>query len=154
GSLTRVISELRSKLSPHGKKYIKGVSIYGYRFEVEVIEKQPEIPPDKWPWVGLPALDVPQARYFHGRDKEIHEVLDLLRASNFLAVVGSSGSGKSSLVRAGLIPALQNGAFGDGTEWKVLLFRPSSSPLKNLAEQLLKTEGQPANVEAIEDLAN
>ena len=54
---------------------------------------------------------------FFGRDSEIHQLLNQLKADSFLAVVGASGSGKSSLVRAGLIPALQSGRFHDANGW-------------------------------------
>jgi ABC-type dipeptide/oligopeptide/nickel transport system ATPase component len=77
---------------------------------------------------------------FFGREAEVLELLDKLRADSFLAVVGDSGSGKSSLVRAGLIPALNRGRFHDGKSWveswRVAIVRPGEDPFGELAEGL------------------
>ncbi|MFQ5578776.1 MAG: hypothetical protein ACE5G8_17500, partial [Anaerolineae bacterium] len=68
------------------------------------------------------------------------------RPAQFLAVVGASGSGKSSLVRAGLIPALQQGTVPGSDRWAIHVFKPGSHPLKELAAQLslaAQTHGAP-----------
>src|SRR5205823_3039665 len=75
-------------------------------------------------------------RFFHGRDAEIQNLLTLVRQHHFLAVVGSSGSGKSSLITAGLLPRLDDARnFPRGT-WRVLSFRPGETPLEELARIL------------------
>ncbi|RMF02990.1 MAG: hypothetical protein D6768_06945, partial [Chloroflexi bacterium] len=56
--------------------------------------------------------------------------------SRFLAVLGASGSGKSSLVKAGLVPALAAGAIPSSEQWAAVIFRPGSRPLAQLAAQL------------------
>ena len=56
------------------------------------------------PYVGLRPFEFHEASLFYGRGEHIAEMVRTLRKSHFLAVVGSSGSGKSSLVRAGLLP--------------------------------------------------
>ena len=98
------------------------------------------LPPGKAPFRGLLAFDVEDALLFYGREQETNELLDKLRADPFLAVVGDSGSGKSSLVRAGLIPALHRGRFYDGKSWvpswRVAIVRPGSDPFSGLAEGL------------------
>jgi DNA-binding winged helix-turn-helix (wHTH) protein/KaiC/GvpD/RAD55 family RecA-like ATPase len=111
-----------------------------------LIEKQPAetAAQEYWsrhsPFRGLQAFEPEDSELFFGRDPEIQELLSRLRHSPVLTIVGDSGTGKSSLVRAGLIPALgqgnsrQNGA---ATEiWRVALFRPSNSPFDYLADVL------------------
>src|SRR5258705_9872531 len=68
-------------------------------------------------------------------------MVDRLAATRFLEVLGSSGTGKSSLVRTGLLDALELGLMAKaGSRWKIVDFRPGGSPLKNLARRLLETE--------------
>lgn len=62
------------------------------------------------PYVGLRPFERNEADIFYGRGEHIAEMLRVLRKQHFLAVVGSSGSGKSSLVRAGLLPAIAAGS--------------------------------------------
>ena len=78
---------------------------------------------------------------FFGRDKQCQELLARLSRRRFLAVLGASGSGKSSLVRAGLLPALYGGGLVDaGSHWSVAVMRPGGDPVGNLAEALLESE--------------
>ena len=62
------------------------------------------------PYKGLAAFEPEDAEYFFGREALIEELVARLKERGFLAVVGPSGSGKSSLVRAGLLPALRRSA--------------------------------------------
>ena len=55
---------------------------------------------------GLATFDEEHAEFFFGRERDIQRLLEMLKATRFVAVLGASGSGKSSLTRAGLIPAL------------------------------------------------
>ncbi|MBC6480239.1 MAG: caspase family protein [Hormoscilla sp. GM7CHS1pb] len=72
-------------------------------------------------------------KYFYGRTALVDEMLDRLRERNFLAVVGASGSGKSSAVQAGLLHQLQLGQRLSGSdEWKIVIFRPGKHPLESL----------------------
>lgn len=89
------------------------------------------------PFPGLRAFTDDESRIYFGRESQVDELLRRLRKHRFLAVVGSSGSGKSSLVRAGLIPALQGGQMNEaGSLWKIALFRPIDDPIGNLARAL------------------
>lgn len=64
-------------------------------------------------------------------------MLERLESEHFLAVVGGSGSGKSSLVRAGLLPALSKGyLLGEGTDWTFITMRPGGNPFANLSRAL------------------
>ena len=89
------------------------------------------------PYPGLRPFETTENFVFFGRDGQSDEVLSKLRAAKFVAVVGTSGSGKSSLVRAGLLPALLSGHMTSaGSNWRIAIFRPGKSPIKNLAEAL------------------
>ncbi len=71
---------------------------------------------DRNPFVGLRTFGFDQHRLFFGRQTQIDELLLRLDANHMLAITGPAGSGKSSLVRAGLMPRLLNGE--DGDSWK------------------------------------
>ncbi len=75
---------------------------------------------------------------FFGRDTQVDQLLERLGRQRFVAVVGTSGCGKSSLVHAGLIPALGTGLLGSaGARWAVATMRPGDRPLWRLAQALL-----------------
>lgn len=91
------------------------------------------------PFPGLRAFEEHEDVLFFGREKQVDELLKKLRTTRFLAVIGSSGSGKSSLVKSGLIPALHSGFMsGVGSLWRICSFRPGSDPIYNMAEGLSK----------------
>lgn len=100
--------------------------------------RAPALPDDRCPFVGLNAFDRPQHTLFFGRDRLIQQLLDHLRRKHLLILVGASGSGKSSVVRAGLIPALAGGALANSEDWLILPpLLPGSEPLRNLARLAL-----------------
>lgn len=89
---------------------------------------------DICPYKGLAAFDEEDAPFFFGRDDEIKELTTLLRKGvRFIAILGSSGSGKSSLVRAGLLPQLTTTETSDN--WVVLSTRPGSSPYSQTVQE-------------------
>ena len=89
------------------------------------------------PFPGLRPFTQEEDYLFFGREEQTTELLELLRAHRFIAVVGTSGSGKSSLVRAGLLPALFGGTMVTvGSRWDVTVFRPGGDPIRNLAHSL------------------
>src|SRR2546423_1612197 len=86
------------------------------------------------PFLGLRPFNEDETHLFFGRDGLSDELVERLSRHRFLAVVGTSGSGKSSLVRAGLLSALHAGYMpGPSANWRVAIFRPRSNPLGNLA---------------------
>ena len=86
------------------------------------------------PFVGLRPFDTNESLLFFGRDRQLIELLKRLHQHRFLAVVGGSGSGKSSLVRAGLIPKLQGGFLvSDRDTWLIAMMRPGENPLQSFA---------------------
>lgn len=111
------------------------------------------------PYVGLRPFFFEDSLYFFGHDRQINDLLALLRHNRFLGVVGSSGSGKSSLVRAGLLPMLLGGFLeSERDTWALAQVKPGDTPLVNLAEGLIRAAGETATPDAIaalvEDIAN
>src|ERR1041384_1870289 len=93
------------------------------------------------PFPGLRPFAFDESDLFFGRDGQSEELLRKLSRTRFVAVVGTSGSGKSSLVRAGLLPDLFSGFMeGAGSHWRIVLMRPGNDPLGNLALALCSTE--------------
>ena len=68
-------------------------------------------------------FDEEHAEFFFGRERDVQRLVEKLKATRFLAVLGASGSGKSSLVRAGLIPALRAGALPQSEVWTICVFQ-------------------------------
>lgn len=90
---------------------------------------------------GLRPFERHESRIFFGREKQVDELLARLKGHHFLAVLGASGSGKSSLVKAGLLPALAKGYMGEvGADWSIAELRPGDQPFARLAEALLQDE--------------
>ena len=85
------------------------------------------------PYPGLAAFQESDADRFFGRDADVLQVVTRLRDHPIAAVVGASGVGKSSFVRAGVVPALRASA----ESWEVLVIRPGREPLQSLASLLL-----------------
>ena len=93
------------------------------------------------PFPGLRPFEFDENHLFFGRDGQTDELLRRLRRQRFLAVVGTSGSGKSSLVRAGLLPDVYGGFMVEaGSSWRVALLKPGSDPIGNLAFALSQPE--------------
>ena len=105
------------------------------------------------PFPGLRPFDLDEEHLFFGREGQADELLTRLSRTHFLGVVGTSGSGKSSLVRAGLLPSLYSGFLADASSgWRVAILRPGNAPMRNLAEALNDPEvfgEHPASDEAV-----
>ena len=105
------------------------------------------------PYPGLRSFAREEADLFFGRDGCIDDMVDRLAATRFLAVLGASGSGKSSLVRTGLLDALELGLHPTaGSRWIFAEFHPGRSPIRGLAAALMATQTpspDPADVELL-----
>ena len=89
------------------------------------------------PFPGLRPFREGEEYLFFGRESQVDALVDKLAATRFLAVVGTSGSGKSSLVNCGLRPALHGGLMARaGTAWRMAQFRPGSDPTRAMADAL------------------
>jgi WD40 repeat protein/energy-coupling factor transporter ATP-binding protein EcfA2 len=86
------------------------------------------------PFRGLLSFNAKSKEFFFGREREIEELEQKLNKSNFLAVMGASGSGKSSIVRAGLVPKLLEGKVGESE----IYLTPGEKPLDSLKAKLEK----------------
>ena len=104
------------------------------------------------PFPGLRSLEPHEADLFFGREEQVYELLNRLQQTRFIAVLGTSGSGKSSLVRAGLLPSLHRGFMtGAGSSWRIGIMRPGRDPVGNLERAL--GAGDPDEVPATADHA-
>ncbi len=99
------------------------------------------------PFPGLRPFEQDEDYLFFGREELCSELLRRLRQNRFLAAVGTSGSGKSSLIRAGLLPALTGGFMaGTGSNWRIALFRPGDNPIAKLAGALIQSQSKVVDV--------
>src|SRR6056297_902127 len=91
------------------------------------------------PFPGLRPFTTSESHLFFGREGQSEEVLSNLSQNRFVAVVGSSGSGKSSLMYCGVVPILYGGFITEaGSKWKIILSRPGNDPIGNLAKEIAK----------------
>ncbi|MBT7070937.1 MAG: SUMF1/EgtB/PvdO family nonheme iron enzyme [Anaerolineae bacterium] len=89
---------------------------------------------ERSPYRSLDAFTEADADLFFGRERVVTKLLESLKRNpRFLAVLGPSGSGKSSVVQAGLIPALRNGHLSGSEKWGILSIRPGTQPFEQLA---------------------
>ncbi len=90
-------------------------------------------PTEICPYRSLDVFTEEYAPFFFGRGHVVTKLLESLkREPRFLAVLGPSGSGKSSVVRAGLIPALRQGKVPGAQKWEILTVRPANQPFEQL----------------------
>ncbi len=92
------------------------------------------------PFAGLAPFQEADAARFFGRTHEVARLISHLHQHQFVTVTGTSGVGKSSFVRAGVIPALKR--LGEG--WEVCIVRPGRHPLETLAAAAVTSTGMPA----------
>ena len=91
------------------------------------------------PYPGLRPFRENEAFLFFGRERHTKQLREQLAKNRFLAIVGTSGSGKSSLVRAGLLASLRSGGGGGAAEqWRIAELRPGRNPLMHLARALAR----------------
>jgi WD40 repeat protein/V8-like Glu-specific endopeptidase len=104
-------------------------------FKVYPEDASPEIKPSEiCPYIGLESFTDKNTEFFFGR-KDLTETLvdKLANGCRFLALIGLSGSGKSSVIQAGLTPALRQGEVLGSEKWQIVSIRPGSNPFEQLA---------------------
>jgi hypothetical protein len=101
-----------------------------------------ELQIDETPYAGLSSFQENDAGKFFGRNKEIAAIVTRIRDRPLMAVVGSSGVGKSSFVRAGLVPALKR----SGEQWETIVTRPGRKPMDALAAIVAPLIGTASNL--------
>jgi WD40 repeat protein/DNA-binding winged helix-turn-helix (wHTH) protein len=148
-NLSQNIFLLRKALGDdrNGHSFIQTIPRRGYQFvapvtQIIATEAEKSGLAEYWrthsPFRSLQVFEPEDAWLFFGRDEEMLELVTRLHRSPVLAIVGNSGCGKSSLLRAGLMAALQAGRDGSAEPkpWRIVLFRPSAAPFDYLAETL------------------
>jgi len=93
------------------------------------------------PYLGLRTFQEEDAEFFFGRKGLVELLIEKVTNQPFLAVLGPSGSGKSSTVLAGLLPALKDGALPGSEKWSYLTIKPGTRPLDALSAALTKLQG-------------
>ena len=94
------------------------------------------------PYRGLARFEAADAGYFCGRERLIATLVARLAVARFVGVIGASGSGKSSLVRAGLVPAITAGALPGSERWRLAICTPGADPIGQLARALAGVIGE------------
>jgi WD40 repeat protein/DNA-binding SARP family transcriptional activator len=111
----------------------------GERTRLYAVEEPPDpSEPETCPFRGLAPFDAAHSEYFFGRERLVAELVARLVGTTLLAVVGPSGSGKSSAVRAGLLPALAEGVVPGSEVWRQAVMRPGERPLAELSRTLAR----------------
>ncbi|MCX6057030.1 MAG: protein kinase [Chloroflexi bacterium] len=117
-----------------------------HEFKSKPVSSRPLTEMDN-PYKGLRAFGEGDAQDFNGRESLIQQLLiklgDTGELSRFLTIVGPSGSGKSSVVKAGLIPALRRGALPGSENWFIIEMMPGAHPLEELEAALLRVAVNP-----------
>ncbi len=159
-TLTRAVAELRRTLGDDARtpRFIETIHGRGYRLiaPVEGIERPPSRnvrfkspgvrdERDRCPYPGLTSFKEDEAEFFFGREAEIRQLWRKITTRKLLAVIGPSGVGKSSLLRAGVIPASPEG-------WGTLILQPGGSVFKSLGRALVPVfrEDEQAMAELLE----
>ncbi len=96
-----------------------------------------ELPDKPRPYRGIERFEGEQQQFFFGRDSEIRRLVERLEHDRYVAVVGASGSGKSSLVRAGFYTDTAERAKPGIRDWRRIVFMPKTNPLLQLAANLV-----------------
>jgi len=108
----------------------RALTIVTYPPEKDAVQSKPEIDETICPYQGLKHFDQDRSHFFFGRKEVVESIRRSLNHHNFVAVVGASGSGKSSVVRAGLLPML-----ADEEGWQILdPIKPGDAPLLELRD--------------------
>jgi hypothetical protein len=103
---------------------------------------------ERLPYPGLRSFERDETDLFFGRDSSVNEMIERLGRGRFLAVLGTSGSGKSSLVRTGLMNGVELGLLSNaGSWWRLIDMHPGGDPMRNLAKGLAGSGARGAEIE-------
>jgi WD40 repeat protein len=106
------------------------------------ISLQPELKSSECPYVGLENFSEEQSGYFFGRQKLVKQWISKLAEHRIVAVIGPSGSGKASLISAGVVPALKSGALTGSENWQYFpIIACGNDPLRKLVEAIIGPVG-------------
>ncbi|HUN10058.1 MAG TPA: SUMF1/EgtB/PvdO family nonheme iron enzyme [Aggregatilineales bacterium] len=125
------------------KKHVRTLLHHAQRIVAGKTEHESEIPPAKpaleWntekegsPFPGLKPFEERHEKVYFGRSREVAEVIRRMASKRLQVIVGASGSGKSSLVKAGVLPKLRDNALPPSARWNRVMMRPGSAPFTAL----------------------
>jgi WD40 repeat protein/DNA-binding SARP family transcriptional activator len=133
---------------------VEELQIARERTSLYVVAEPPDTSePEVCPFRGLAPFDSAHAEYFFGRERLVADLMARLIGSTLIAVVGSSGSGKSSVVRAGLLPALADGVLPGSERWRQVVMRPGEHPLAELGRAFARVASGEAEPDGDDALA-
>jgi len=104
---------------------------------------QPEVWDGRFPYLGLTAFQESDAQFFFGREGLVDELLERVQAARFIVIAGPSGSGKSSVARAGLFHALREGRLDKSDSWLLAAMQPKGDPIEQLALAMARLAKSP-----------
>ncbi len=116
-----------------GDRDVKNISEPIRAYRVVAASELAQAPPP-CPYPGMVPFGAADAQYFYGREDEVARMVLLLRHQRFMMVIGPSGSGKSSLVYAGLLPELEKSKYFAENYWLIRTMRPGPHPTEVLAD--------------------
>lgn len=135
-----------------GEREVKNIANTVRAYRVVAASESAQAPPP-CPYPGMVPFSAADAEHFYGRTEEVARMLQLLRRQRFMMVIGPSGSGKSSLVYAGLLPELERSRYFAKGYWLIRTIRPGPKPTEVLAEVLggsgADGEFEPGSVDAL-----
>jgi len=88
------------------------------------------------PFPGLRPFASSESDWFFGRDVEMEEIYTKLLSNRFVTLIGPPGCGKTSLINCGVVPLVKHHHLDEGSEWRVICFRPGNDPIGNLARAI------------------
>jgi WD40 repeat protein/DNA-binding SARP family transcriptional activator len=130
----RLIDELGVEPGPELRRIQAGILAHDLELEPRPKDAQTAAAIDVCPYKGLAQFEAADSEFYFGRERLVAEAVGHLVTRRFLALVGSSGSGKSSLLRAGLLHALSAGAIPGSDRWGYAVMRPGEHPLAALQQ--------------------
>lgn len=123
------------------------IALVELKVELDNLDKIPRINPYR----GLSAFDETDAKFFFGREEATNQLVEAVRQKPIVALIGPSGSGKSSVIFAGLLPRLKRD-YTNGKGWGVVRLRPGVQPFSSLAEALIPLlEPEKSEMDRIEE---
>ena len=114
---------------------------------------QPTVWDGRIPYLGLTAFRESDAQFFFGREGLVDDLLERVQQSNFIVIAGPSGSGKSSVARAGLFHALRDGRLPRSDTWLLATMKPRGNPIEQLAEAIGRLAKSPTATDYIKQEA-
>jgi len=136
-----------------GEQEVKNIAEPVRAYRVVVHDDADESHTVTCPYPGMVPFSAADAQYFYGRNEEVARMVQLLRRQRFMMVIGPSGSGKSSLVYAGLLPELERSRLFAKDYWLIRTMRPGPKPTEVLAGVLggngQDGEFEPGSVDAL-----